>query len=63
MLLSSKLDSHLAECGFRIVRCTYCDKDMVANDLEVSCGGWEGEREGSKKKRGKETYLVHGHLL
>ena len=35
MLLASKLESHLSECEYRTVKCVYCDKDMVAKDLEV----------------------------
>ena len=50
MLLASILDSHLAECGYRIVKCTHCDKDMIANDLEVSCGGREGGSVGEKER-------------
>ena len=44
MLLASELDSHLSECGFRIVKCVYCDKDMVAKNLEVCRRGGGGGR-------------------
>lgn len=46
MLLASQVDAHTSVCGYRIVKCVYCHKDMVAKDLEVLvmyvhrvCGG------------------------
>ena len=35
MLLASELDTHISDCGYRIITCVYCHKDVVAKDLEV----------------------------